>query len=41
MHPDIAPAVLVPKLGPNTSIIFHHKHETPHVRGYQFVTGAG
>ena len=41
MHLDITPAVLAQKLGSNTSIIFHHKHETLHVRGYQLLTGEG
>ena len=41
MHLDITPAVLAPKLPPKTSIIFHHKHETPPVRGYQLLKGEG
>jgi hypothetical protein len=37
MHLDITPSVLMPKLLPKTSIIFHHKRETPHVPGYRLL----
>jgi hypothetical protein len=35
MHLDITPAVLLGHLRPKTSVIFHHKPETPEVRGYR------
>lgn len=37
MHLDITPAVLLGHLLPKTSVIFHHKPETPEVAGYSLL----